>query len=207
MGFKTDWFDDRLRLNGAAFYNDYTDLQLSGAFVNVITGEVSTYTANAGSAPIKGFELEATFRPVPNLTFQGTLGYLTNKFTDLRGGVQVDRSTTIPYAPKWNSSTSVILDIPVEQAGTITLRGDVFYRSFTYLGLSNLVELSQPGYALVNARATFTPVDENWEISVFGTNLTDKKWIRYGFGGTDFGLLNMTPGAPRVWGITAQYNF
>jgi iron complex outermembrane receptor protein len=207
LGFKTDWFDDRLRLNGAIFYNDYTDLQLAGAFVNVITGEVSTFTANAGSAPIEGAELEATVVASDNLTFLATFGYLTNEFTDLRGGVDVDESTVIPYAPEKNSSISAILDIPMNSGAAITLRADAFYRSFTFLGLTNLIELSQPSYWLANARATYTSPDENWQVSVFGTNLTDEEWIRYGFGGTDFGMLNMTPGAPRTWGVSVKFDF
>jgi iron complex outermembrane receptor protein len=207
LGFKTDWLDNRLRLNGAIFYNDYTDLQLAGAFVNVITGEVSTFTANAGSAPIEGAELEAQFVVTPNLTLEGTFGYLTNEFTDLRGGVDVTESTVIPYSPEKNSSISAIIDIPTNNGGAVTLRADGFYRSFTYLGLTNLIELSQPSYWLANARATYTSPDERWEVSVFGTNLTDEDWIRYGFGGTDFGMLNMTPGAPRVYGVSGQFNF
>jgi iron complex outermembrane receptor protein len=52
IGAKIDLFDRRLRVNVAAFYNDFQNIQL----LQIVTG--GTQTLNAGSAAIQGFELE-----------------------------------------------------------------------------------------------------------------------------------------------------
>ena len=52
IGLKSEWLENRLRLNGAAFYYDFTDLQV------VISRGSSTDLLNAGKAEIKGLELE-----------------------------------------------------------------------------------------------------------------------------------------------------
>ena len=134
--------------------------------------------------------------------------WLANQFSDLDKTVisDVDESTTIPWSPEWNSSTSLILDFPTRN-GVFTIRGDVFYKGETFIQLVHDPNLHQESYTLFNARATYVAGEGNWEISVFGTNLSDEQWIRYGFGGALFGQLNMTPGDPRVWGVSAQYRF
>ncbi|MEM1412170.1 MAG: TonB-dependent receptor, partial [Pseudomonadota bacterium] len=62
IGFKSDWLDNRLRIDGAIFYNDYTDQQIgvqrnqtgAGGTVVAVPGIV-----NAASVESKGFELAA----------------------------------------------------------------------------------------------------------------------------------------------------
>jgi iron complex outermembrane receptor protein len=57
-GFKSQWFDNRLRFNAAGFYNDYTDIQVVVAEAVPETGQIFNRVENAGDADIKGVELE-----------------------------------------------------------------------------------------------------------------------------------------------------
>jgi iron complex outermembrane receptor protein len=63
LGFKSDFFDRRVRLNGAVFYNDYSDIifQLSAC-----PSSPCLRPTNVGKAKVKGFELETTIYPVDN---------------------------------------------------------------------------------------------------------------------------------------------
>ena len=63
-GVKTSWLGQRLSVNAAVFYIDWTDLQ-----VNVPNPLVPAqfYVANAGTATSKGFEIELNARPQPGL--------------------------------------------------------------------------------------------------------------------------------------------
>ncbi|MHB8528370.1 MAG: TonB-dependent receptor [Caulobacteraceae bacterium] len=71
-GVKSELFDDRLILNAAAFYIDYTNRIFEvGKFVG---GGIFTFNANVGSSRNYGFELEAQARPTPELSFTGGLG-------------------------------------------------------------------------------------------------------------------------------------
>jgi iron complex outermembrane receptor protein len=75
LGFKLDLMDRRLRVNGAFFYADYTNRQLTTLVINTATNSPAGATINAAESTIAGFELETTFLATENwlLTFNMTL--------------------------------------------------------------------------------------------------------------------------------------
>lgn len=75
LGFKLDLMDRRLRVNGAFFYADYTNRQLTTLAVNRVTNSPAGATINAAESTIKGFELETLWLASENLmlTFNMTL--------------------------------------------------------------------------------------------------------------------------------------
>ncbi|MBT4518960.1 MAG: TonB-dependent receptor [Halieaceae bacterium] len=75
LGFKLDLMNRRLRINGALFYADYTNRQLTTLVINSITNSPAGATINAESSTIKGLELETTWLATDNLmlTFNMTL--------------------------------------------------------------------------------------------------------------------------------------
>lgn len=74
VGAKSELFDRRLRVNLAAFYYDYTDLQVQDS-----VGQ-ATIIRNTGSAKIKGLELEATARPLRGLEIEVGASWLDAEF-------------------------------------------------------------------------------------------------------------------------------
>ena len=67
LGFKLDLLQRRLRLNGAFFYTDYTNRQLTTLVINPEVNSPSPATINAAESTIKGFELESTWLATDNL--------------------------------------------------------------------------------------------------------------------------------------------
>lgn len=80
VGFKSEFADNRIRLNGAAYYYDYTNLQVA----TVQNGQAVTF--NAASARIKGAELDLTFAPSRRLDFNAGISVLDSKFTNFPAG-------------------------------------------------------------------------------------------------------------------------
>ena len=79
LGAKTTWFDNKLVLNAAAFYIDWTNQQLTQTAAvqgigrrDGVLGTVA-YNVNAGQSEIKGVEINAIGRPIPWLELR--LGY------------------------------------------------------------------------------------------------------------------------------------
>ena len=72
IGFKFDGWDNRLRLNGALFFTDYTDMQLLVADPT----RVGPFVTNAGDSEIKGVELELQLVPSEGWLITASLGYL-----------------------------------------------------------------------------------------------------------------------------------
>jgi outer membrane receptor protein involved in Fe transport len=83
LGAKMTLADGRLRINPAIFFMDYKDKQV-GAQIITPSGIANGVLLNAGAAEIKGFELDADFRPTDNLSFSLNYSYLDAEFTDFR---------------------------------------------------------------------------------------------------------------------------
>jgi len=79
IGAKTSWFDNRLRANVAAFWNEYKDLQVQ-FFVPLGTGAPQILANNAFQRA-RGVELEITAIPIEHLTLTSSISYLDSKYT------------------------------------------------------------------------------------------------------------------------------
>jgi iron complex outermembrane receptor protein len=78
MGFKTQFFDRRLRLNASGFYITLDSLQASGP--SQFADTPGLITTNVGGATSKGFEVDADVRPVDWLTLSGGVGFADATF-------------------------------------------------------------------------------------------------------------------------------
>ncbi|VAV92957.1 TonB-dependent receptor, partial [hydrothermal vent metagenome] len=208
VGFKTDWADNRLRLNGAVFYSDYTDMQL-GSISADKDGILQLRIENAGKAKIKGFELEMQARPTANFDINGSLGYVDFEITELDAGVQdfTINSQTIK-TPEWNASLGAQYTWDISDDSSMSLRGDWTYQSKTYQDAQNTEMVASPAYSLFNARLTYINDEGNWEMALFVTNLTDKAYIASGYQTLpSFGTANLIYGRPREWGLSVKKRF
>src|SRR5690625_3467956 len=179
VGLKLDGFDRRVRLNLAAYYMKYDDMQLRQ--VQFDEGSPVVVLANASKSEIKGAELELTWQPTAGLLVNLGSSYNRYKFksfddyqfstADLLGGGSmpyVDRSKeTFPEVPKKTFNFGVQYDW-VTDFGTIRPRVDYHYRSEVYLGLDagawNVRKDSTVGSAgLVNARLASISPKQDWE--------------------------------------------
>ena len=206
LGFKSDWLDNRLRLNAAAFFNDYTDIQFTVALIDET--QILFPIRNAGEAESQGFELELSARP--NRTFQLNtgLGYLDTEYTELKdvapGGATLDG--TFPKAPEWTFNLSPQLSFGAGD-GELRLRADYSYRSKIFHDITNHPSAVQEGFSLVNARLAYFPPSDRWEVALFGTNLTDERYSENGVFTFGFGPTLMVAGPPREWGVSVRFDF
>ncbi len=79
LGWKTTWAGNRLRLNGAVFYEEWDDIQFS--FLPP-SGSGLTIIRNAGSAEIKGVEADLTWAATDGLLLYGGLAYIDSELTE-----------------------------------------------------------------------------------------------------------------------------
>ena len=91
VGLKTELFHHHLRLNGAIFQEDYTNIQVTqlGSQCGCSHSNTVFFTANGGDARIRGFELEAEARPVGGLALNGSIGYNKFQYTSILPGVSL----------------------------------------------------------------------------------------------------------------------
>jgi iron complex outermembrane receptor protein len=78
-GAKTEWLDNRLRVNVTGFFLDVKDLQTPSAFVSP-TGGVTFITQNFADYENRGLELEVTAVPVEGLNLYFNVGFQDDKY-------------------------------------------------------------------------------------------------------------------------------
>jgi outer membrane receptor protein involved in Fe transport len=77
IGWKTTWADNRVRLNGALFWQDWADFQFSFLGLNGLTNII-----NAGDARIKGVEVDLNWAATDNLTLSGSVSLIDSELTE-----------------------------------------------------------------------------------------------------------------------------
>lgn len=207
LGAKLDLLDRRLRLNGALFQADYDNIQLT---VIVPDGPVvNTPTVNAGTARIRGAELEFVAVPAVGLRLDGSIGYLDADFRQLNAPATFPNAvlpfttaSSFTQTPKWTASAGAQYRLDLGDAGGITLRGDIRHRSSIEYALPNNPLISDPSLTLIGARLTYETEDGRFSVALFGTNLTKEVYKSFGFAG--FGLVTSYYGEPRRYGISLR---
>ena len=210
-GVKATFAEGRVRLNAAAFYYDYEDLQ--------VTTQVglALQTTNASEASGHGFELDLTWLPTPNLLLSGSVAYLEAEYDDFLQGeldpftfmpITTDRSgNTLSRAPELQYNLSAEYSLPLAELGAVTLSTEYVHQSKVYFHPANDDFRSQDGYGLLQARLAFDHPSERWRVSVFGENLLDEEYL-IDAGGLAEVLSSPTTlsGLPRTYGIEFEVN-
>jgi iron complex outermembrane receptor protein len=175
IGFKLDLFSDTLRLNGAIFSTDYSDLQFTYRV------GVAPYLANAGEASIEGLELEATWVPTSAWIIEGAVGILDDRIDELATiagtatGVAVGNS--LPYTPDWQANMGISYIEYLNNGLTISPRVDASMQDRTFFDANNTKEISQRDSVIVlNASATIQPSAGPWRITLGVNNLMHEKY-------------------------------
>lgn len=213
VGFKTDplnW----LRINGALFHYDYTDIQQSAR--DPATTLVLLF--NAAAAKVDGAELEVTARAGRNFNIRGYATYLRAKY-DSFPTAQIFRplgnggnASIAPFdasgkdmirAPRFTLGVNFDWSHETSQ-GVFGIAGNVFRSGKYYWDFEN--RLTQPAYTMINGDISWSPsADSPIRLSVFVRNLANE---------VVYSQMTSTATAdkagferPRTWGASASFTF
>ncbi len=204
VGFKTDFFDRRLRLNGAAFFNKYNDIILT---LSACPSVPCLQPRNVGKADVKGFELEMQAYPVDGLSVDGSLSYIDFKYKDT-GTSGIPLWATTPYTPEWTYSFGIQYDYEMSGGSTITARFDGSYQSEIFTESTNSAASRIDSTFLGNGRLSYTTADKDWRVSLEVQNLFNKYYFTSVSDVTaSLGVITGVPGMPRTWAVTIKRNF
>jgi len=206
-GVKTSFADRRALLSLAAFIYDYQDMQLTSVRADP-TGNLLLVTENAGTANIKGFEAELRAMVTDNFIVDATLGLLDASYDTLNSGATVTTDLKLTRTPKFTMSLGGEYTVPISDDFDLVLRSDYSYQSSQALDPANTAALIQDGYGLLSARMTLRPQASNWEVTLYGTNITNELYLQSGLTTLDsFGIVEGSYGLPSEWGISTKLKF
>ena len=206
VGFKSDIFERRMRLNVSAFYNKYKDIILT---LNACPGPPCALPSNIGQANVKGIELETEIHPTDNFMIDSSISYLDFQYTQTNQTLtNITLSMVTPYTPDWKASVGMQYTLPLGTAGSLTGRIDGAYTSAVYGQAINAATNRIPDYVVSNARLTWRAQDDRWQTAVEVTNLTNKLYYTSVFDQTaSSGSVSYGVAMPRAWAITIKHNF
>ncbi|MBK4217912.1 TonB-dependent receptor [Paracoccus caeni] len=172
LSYKGILLDDRLTLNGNAFYTKYEDQQVE--IRPDPNNQSYRETTNAASSRTIGFEIEPTLRVNDNLTGFASLGYLNTTFSEFNHAAYGDMAgEPFPEAPEW----TVALGGRYDFDNGFWLGGDAKYTS-SYNGSFGIPpQDSIKARTIVNLQAGYAR--DNWEVVVFADNLLDERYFTF----------------------------
>jgi iron complex outermembrane receptor protein len=236
-GFKFEGLDHRLRLNGAAFYNKYRDLQVVQFSPPSLGGNAVGSAAINADAHYPGFELELEAVPVDRLTISASVGYVAPKYDTypvalLTGGVvgagcaaitannatvgqDCARVAKVTSVSKTTANAGVTYVFAPTSYGEWSIRADYSYKGRYEWSAINLPStpfqqlVAQKAYGVLSARLALSDIplsgNARAQLSVYGENLTDKRYLLQGL---DFGFMaNGQFSAGRTVGVDVKVEF
>lgn len=196
IGGKHTLFEGSMTLNWAAFYTEYDDLQTS------IFQGVSFAVTNAAQAEIKGLEFDMLWQATEGLRLGLNGAYLDSEFKDYatapctaeqqdrdplcgtgQPGASVNdlsgENTT--FAPEYTASAFFDYSYLLGNGMEFFAGGEVNYSDeFDTQGDLDPLDKADD-YTKVNLRFGLRGANENWEVMVYGRNITDEEALIYSF--------------------------
>jgi len=212
VGIKSQFWDDRARVNMAAFYTDYKDLQVTRFFQPESAGFGQFITENAGKAHIKGFEVEYTLLLTEAFEVGGSYAYLDAKYTQFTGtpgvgGTGDFTGNVLRQAPKHSVSLYSKYTLELEDGSSLAAKVNYRYQSLSYYDPNNNDLATIPAYTLWDGRLAWNSPDGKWELAGWVKNIGDREYRTHVFTQRGSRIAFALFGAPRTYGFTGTYTF
>ena len=210
IGLKSEFWQQRARLNLALFSSDYSDLQLDFSDPTQV-GVVETINISK-PVDVKGLELELTVSPIASLVMGLSYTYL-------------DSHMPLQASPFDSSPTQFFVSLAPKHAGAMTLDYQFTPTDFgvliAHLDLTSTDHFSfapfgeqrLDAYTLINGRVTLADINLGnrsgaLRASLWGKNLADEEYIADAFAVGDPAVtIANAYGDPRSFGLEITYEF
>jgi iron complex outermembrane receptor protein len=174
VGWKTTWLDNRLRWNGAIFYEKWNDFQFSFLGANGLT-EIR----NAGKAKMKGVESDISWLVADGFTLNGAAAYTDAELDedyvpDPTAPPEALKGTSLPVTPKFKGNLTARYEwtwneMDAHVQGSVVHTGSAF------------PDLRIPDRAVIGKLPSSTTFDftmgvdsGSWRVALYAKNLFDE---------------------------------
>jgi iron complex outermembrane receptor protein len=199
-GVKSQWLNNRLRLNLSVYKMKYTDKQ--ELVNNAATGILTIF--NAGKVSVKGGELEVAYKPASWLDLSGGYSRLNGVYDSFVVGAVNNTGNPLSSAPRKQYSAAANMNLPIGTAGYLTAAANYAWRDTYNTGAANDPNLQLPSYGLANLSVGWESPQHRWKLTGWVKNLNDTRYI----------LTRSTQvvraeydGEPRTFGLTLGAKF
>jgi iron complex outermembrane receptor protein len=191
-GIKTRLLDRKLTLNAAA----YSTITKNSYFFVFLAANSTQNLGNVPKARIQGFELEANFRPTPDIQLNAAAGYTWSEIKAFPDATAIGNELPLISRYTYNLGAQFTPELGGELEGLLRIdyrrTGKTWWEPFN-------TTFRKP-VDLVDARMGVN--SDAWSLTAFAQNLFNKKYnAEFSPGGFVF------KAKPRVYGVEAAYKF
>lgn len=208
VGFKTQWFEDRLQVNTAGFRNKIDNNQVSNFVADPQIGAV-TYVLTSDLL-IWGAEVEAVVIPVAGLHLRTAYSLLRPEYTRLNlpqadGSIaDLRREGAFANSPEHTISLGAAYTAPETRAGLFTVAVNAYWQDHEDYLLFNNDFINQGDYWLLGGRMQLAEIPGpygSFDLVVWGRNLLDQSYRTFGIDFNTLGFAGNIYGQPRTFGF------
>ncbi len=217
FGWKTQWFNNTVRWNGAFFWEEWKNFQFAHLGPNSVT-----IIANAGNARIRGVESSIEWVPLHNLFLSTNVSFtdpvLTQTFYTCPAGTAncahppVPAGTNLPVAPKFKGNLVARYTLPMMGSWKPYVQLAGMYQDMTSSSLlvdQNAVYGNLPAYALFNLKIGANR-GNGMHVDLFISNLMNRlaEYSRFTESNPSVNSqVYILPAQPRTFGIEFGQDF
>ncbi len=213
VGMKSDFLNNTLRLNLAAFWVEYTDLQVDAVVPVPGVGQESIVT-NAGEVTSYGLEADLMWLATDNLTIDGTLGLLDAEYDKFDCNRDNDATTPdvdctdfdVKRTPDATASLGATYGFNFSRGSSMDLNVNATYTDSFYNDIINSDSSEHEEVTLLNASVSYYSASEKFRIALYGRNLTDEEYQTSGLSVANLWNFS-TYGNPLTYGVEAEFKF
>lgn len=207
-GWKQTLLDRTLRFNAAAYYYDFTDLQ-----VEQITG-TSLFIRNAPKSRVYGVEAEAEWTPDTHWQFNLSASLLHARYREFfdadplrpQLGVLDLSGNRLNRAPDWSLNLGGQYTFDLPDGSRLRPRTEIYASAKYALRPYQTAADFQSAYATLAASLTWISKDERLTLRAYGRNLTNEAYLQGIVANPGQGRLgNYAP--PRTYGVELSAQF
>jgi iron complex outermembrane receptor protein len=222
IGMKSDWFDQRLRLNAAVFRTDVKDNQFFEFFAGPF-GLLRAVTT-IDELYVQGFEADFSFLATDGLTFYGGIGLMDSEIQENKNR-PLSEGNDVPQAPDITGNLGAQWVLPLWGDVNLVSRIDWQYVGETWFHTLQGEQTPTVWNALFQtqgfdedfSRSSRDPYDtldlriglesEHWAITAWGRNITDEEYLQEVIPAPEFGGTFNHPSARDSYGVDFTYRF
>ncbi len=202
-GIKTEWFDNRVRLNVAGFVSDYEDYQYT-IQASTSIGTITTATVNFGDAEVRGAEADLVALVTADLSLHAGVGWAKIDYDEPDfqhfNMPEISAYVSLSYHPNLAFGDGLVQvnwsfrdETEKEVNQTVAAR--------LARGPGSVID----SYQLLDARVGVT-LDSGWEVHFWGRNLTKKKYYKDALNLNGAFMIGYV-GEPRTYGLEVGYSW
>lgn len=202
VGLKAELFDNRARVNMAAFYTDFQNL------FNTFTNPQGGFSGTATDAEIYGLEAEGTYRLNANIDFFANFAIMEGEYADdLPPGLDGFLGDDLARLPNFQGKIGVSGLFPLGGGkGTIIANFDYSMIGDHYVAITN-VDFSETSYDIANATLGWENESQNFKVLARCRNCFDEEYFHSLLDFSGLGFAPAYPGEPRFYTLELEYSF